>query len=508
MTAVFKRVRGADHGVSAALRDGLRQMADAVGCRSAHGFVLGQDGRLRMRASVPVTGAASSGIGPEDARDLFEAMYGGCAVRLDPEVCAAAVPHHAVTAVEWVAAPLVAGDDPIGVALAELHAAADERTVACIEAFGRAIGARVSAERAAEVLSRRLRASERTAERLVVGVLASVSAFILDLDARVLRWGPAAARRFGWREDDVRGARLPLAEGSEARVVRELRDGAAGGEPSFAMTFDIRCRDGSLERVSATAVAVAGAEEDATAVLVVCRDQNRAQDEAPLRQSYLAALVERELASPLTAIKGYAELLSRPAISEDSAQRARVARALADRAQEIEHILDDLALLSGLERSGGLIAEAVELSEVVEAAAQRVNARHGTDVLLIEPRAVGGRVLVDRRCAERSLEGLFRCVARVAGRAQGVRVSLRAEERTVGVVVEVCEASDETVPARPETGHALTEAGVGFHLARLAAEAHGGAVRIEPSGTAVPSVEVWFPLHDGDEEAAWLVPMM
>jgi two-component system sensor histidine kinase TrcS len=245
----------------------------------------------------------------------------------------------------------------------------------------------------------------------------------------------------------------------------------------------------------------------------VCQQADAAQQVGSLRQAYLASLVERELASPLTAIKGYAELLSRTSIAEDPAQRDRVCRALADRAREIERLLKDLALLAGLERASGLIVETADLREIVAQAASRVNAEHGSAVLRVEEAGESGSVLVDRLCAEHAFESLFRCIARAADHGDPVRVGVRTEQQSVVVTLDPAAGATEEAGVRtvrqaglPE--HVLTESGVGFHLARMAVEAHGGDLRLEPAAAIVPRIELRLPLHDGPEEAAWLVPMM
>lgn len=481
-------------------------MAEAVSCRSVHGFLLSKDGRLRLKAAVPGAAVAFRAVDPDSAAALFEAMYGGAPLVVPPAACAAAVPE-CVGAAACVAIPLAGTDGPHGVAVAALSVAASERDLACLAALGEATAACIESARATEVLARRAHASERTVRRLVAGVLeCGAASFVLDLDGRVLKWSRGAAERFGWTEHEVRGSRLPVA-GEPARCAVILRTKAAADVP-FRLSFELKRRDGAVERVDATGAAIAREDEDASAVLIVCHEPRSAtSDTDSLRQAYLAALVERELASPLTALKGYAELLTRPSIAEDGAQRARVARALSERAREVERVLTDLALLSGLERGSGLIVESVDVSSLIAEVARRVNANHGRDVFVVDGRA-GARALIDRVCAERSLEGLFRCIASASPCAEeGVLVSVRHDGNAVEVVLD-------TPSGRPEVGDAdaptypFTEAGIGFHLARMVAEAHGGDVWLDAADTGRSRIGIRLPAHEGDEETAWLVPMV
>lgn len=506
MATVPPRASMRSTGASTALRDGLRRMADAVGCRSVYGFLLSKDGRLRLKAAVPgpVVGRTTD---PESAADLFEAMYGGAPRVLPAASCVPAVPECA-GAVACGAVPLAGAEGPVGVAVVALDASLGARDLACLAALGEATGVCVEAARATEALARRARASERTVRRLVSGVLeGGATGFVLDLDGRVLKWSPGAAQRFGWGEHDLRGARLPVSEESVARYVFDVRTKAATDGP-FRVCFDLQRRDGAIERVEAVGVPIAGEDEDASAVLIVCHEPRPPFAEAgSLRQAYLAALVERELASPLTAIKGYAELLSRPAIAEDGAQRTRVARALSERAREVERVLKDLAVLSGLERGSGLIAESVDLCGLIADVVRRVNANHGRDVLVVRPPSEAARVLIDRVCAERSLEGLFRCMAKASPCDGGIQVCVRRQDGAVEVLVDVPHSASQTADGEMPP-YSLTEEGIGFHLARMTAEAHGGDVWLEAAETGQSRIGIRLPVYDGDEEAAWLAPMV
>ncbi len=506
MATVHRRASTGTPGVSGALRDGLRRMAEAVGCRAVLGYLLSKDGRLRLKASFPGLAAVSRTADPDVAPALFEAMYEGVSRIVDPAACAPAAPE-AAGAVACAAVPLTGANGPVGIAVAAADAAIDERGLACLTALGEATAACVEAARATEALARRAHASERTVQRLVSGVLeGGAVSFVVDLDGRVLRWSRGAAERFGWSERDVRGARLPVSDESSVRYVAELRTKAASGAP-FSVTFDLERRDGVVERVEGAGVAVAGEDEDACAVLFVCREPDPLLARiGSLRQAYLAALVERELASPLTAIKGYAELLARPSIAEDALQRTRVARALSERAREVERVLMDLALLSGLERSSGLIAESIELGGLVAEVARRLNANHGREVFSVDARAEA-RVLMDRTCAERSLEGLMRCVAMSCSAAEGVRVSVRREHGSVEVLIDAAQGVSEALTSEPSP-YAVTEAGIGFHLARMTAEAHGGDVWLEAAEAGRSRIGLRLPAHDGSEESVWLAPMV
>ncbi|MDI6843165.1 MAG: hypothetical protein QMC94_02025 [Anaerosomatales bacterium] len=508
MATGFKRVRGRPSGASGALSDGVRRVADAFGCRAVLGFLLGRDGRLRLKEAFPPPAAVPGALDPDQARPLFEVLYADGPVQMNPAECRA-LPR---SGAHCLAIPLKGREGPVGVLVATFDREPTVRESAALAFAGSAIAIDVEWVRRAEALERRRAASEGAARRLVSGVINSGAVcFVLDLDGRVLRWGDGASQHLGWRESDVRGRKLPV-EGGADRMALEIRTGAATEEP-FRVDIDVERADGTVSSLSGIGVAIPGEDESAAAVLVVCREGAATAGPNTLRQTYLASLVERELAGPLTAIKGYAELLSRPSISEDPAQRSRVAKALAHRAQDIERLLKDLAVLSGLESARGLIVEACDVSEIVADVAARVNAEHGAEV--VSPIEVdgGGVVLVDRLCAAHALEGLLRCMVRAAGNEGAIRASVRVEGRSVIVALDPpgavgADDRERSLHREASPGHVFTEAGVGFHIARLAAEAHGGALHLEPASSPVPKIEMRLPLHDGPEEAAWLVPMM
>lgn len=509
MATGFKRVRGRPSGASGALSDGVRRVADAFGCRAVLGFLLGRDGRLRLKEAFPPPATAPGALDPDQARPLFEALYADGPVQMDSAECRA-LPR---SGAHCLAIPLKGREGPVGVLVATFDREPTVRESAALAFAGNAIAIDVEWVRRAEALERRRAASEGAARRLVSGVINSGAiCFVLDLDGRVLRWSDGASQHLGWHERDVRGRKLPVPEGGADRMALEIRTGAATEEP-FRIDVDVERADGTVSSLSGMGVAIPAEDESAAAVLVVCQEGTETAGPNTLRQAYLASLVERELASPLTAIKGYAELLSRPSIAEDPAQRSRVAKALAHRAQDIERLLKDLAVLSGLESARGLIVEACDVSEIVADAAALMNAEHGAEV--VSPIEVdgGGVVLVDRLCAAHALEGLLRCMVRAAGHEGAIRVSVRVEGRSVIVALDPPVAvgardRERSLHREASPERVLTEAGVGFHIARLAAEAHGGALHLEPASSLVPRIEMRLPLHDGPEEAAWLVPMM
>jgi PAS domain S-box-containing protein len=130
--------------------------------------------------------------------------------------------------------------------------------------------------------SESLRGSE---ERLRTLIRSSpIATLVIDSDANVRLWNHAAARLFGWTEDEVVGQRVPfIPEGKTIEAV-SCRDTALRGDVFNIETQRLK-RDGSLVDVSLTAAPLRDGRGRISEILVLFEDiTRRKQSEAALRE--------------------------------------------------------------------------------------------------------------------------------------------------------------------------------------------------------------------------------
>ena len=308
---------------------------------------------------------------------------------------------------------------------------------------------------------------------------------LIDLDGHVLKWNGACEDLYGWSAHQVLGKRLPhILPEQQIRLVRDLREVAAGGRVVEREGQAVRS-DGSRITLHMVLIPVFDRDNHAAAVLTLARELG---DDTRLEQHRedFVAVISRELRDPLTAVLGFAQLLRHPAIIDDVGRRTRTVRALTDRAEQMSTLLDDLLVVFEFERGGlELSLEDVDPTEAVTHAVGRV-------------RGAESRVLVDFDSAIGSVPAdrprLIQAVACLVDNALrhtpddavvGVSVYGMAEE----VVIEVADTGPGIEPAeqsrvfeRFHSGATLDGGregiGIGLFLARVVAEAHGGAVTV------------------------------
>jgi two-component system OmpR family sensor kinase len=219
----------------------------------------------------------------------------------------------------------------------------------------------------------------------------------------------------------------------------------------------------------------------------------RVATEERLRQ--FVADASHELRTPVTSIRGYAELFRRGARDRPT-DLANAMRRIEQEGERMGELVEELLLLARLDQGLPLERQPVELSAVVNAAvdaARAADPKRAVDVDLQSPLVVVGTESRLRRVVDNLLTN-----ARVHTPARTpTQVRLAAEDEQV--VLEVADAGPG-VPAqeadmiferfyRSDSSRTRTQGGVGLGLAivRSVVEAHGGAVdyRARPAGGSV-----------------------
>ena len=209
-------------------------------------------------------------------------------------------------------------------------------------------------------------------------------------------------------------------------------------------------------------------------------------------EATFAALVVHELRSPLAAMVGAARMLRERWPELDDAQRESLLALLADESGRVERLLAELQDASRV-AAGGFAYEFVEVDVariVADAVAAAGFGREGVGVTA----AVSGSLPPVRGDADRlrqALDNLIGNAVRVSPPGSDVEVGAESRDGAVRISVRdsgpgVGAADRERIFEAFEQAGNRPGAGLGLHVARTIAEAHGGSVQLDstPGGGA------------------------
>jgi two-component system sensor histidine kinase BaeS len=237
-------------------------------------------------------------------------------------------------------------------------------------------------------------------------------------------------------------------------------------------------------------VAAVAAAFNAMATDLEARASSLAESDRVRRQ--LLADVSHELATPVTAMRGYLETLTMPELSLDEPTRERYLQVLGDETTRLERLIGDLLDLARLEGGVSIVMAAVSVRSLFD----RVAARHeracqaaGVRLSLVtEPGAETLRGDADR--LEQALQNLTANAVRYA--PAGSTIELKARPTDVGPVLSV---TDEGPGIEPEhlprvfdrfykgepsraARNPASGSGLGLSIAKAIVERHGGRLSV------------------------------
>ncbi|HEX7674986.1 MAG TPA: sensor histidine kinase KdpD [Bdellovibrio sp.] len=295
-----------------------------------------------------------------------------------------------------------------------------------------------------------------------------------EKDLALALWSFENKRKAGWRTDTLAESRcisLPL----------KAKDGLAGillfyPRKNIALSLD---QENLLDTVAvqlATAVERLGLQEKLSSIKIFEASEK-------LHQALLNS-VSHELRTPLTAIIGSASALSDAQVNRDENVRNQLVGALIESSHRLDQVVENLLDMSRL-NSGVLTPkkEWVDLVDMLELVARKVQPAVSSHVLKIFPRVEECLVLVDERLIEHVISNLIVNAARYtpAGSAitvilerQDVRVILRVLDEGPGIPAGNFDKIFEAfyrVPGSPAGG-----VGLGLAIVKAFVEAHKGRV--------------------------------
>ncbi len=302
-----------------------------------------------------------------------------------------------------------------------------------IERLARTLAAR------GEELTALSRASEAIVERLPDPLI------VLGPQREVRRANAAAREAFGTEMAAV--LRHPVLREAIERAWR-------GGETQVA---EIRLPVPNEREVAATVLPFDPPLADGGRAILVLSDRSRERTLERMRADFVAN-ASHELRTPLTSLMGFVETLRGPAMDDRQAQE-RFLGIMAEQAQRMANLIDDLLSLSRIEMNERQApSEVVDLAALAERVAAGFEPRLAERAMRLELTAPGGtKVLGDADQLAQVLQNLVYNAVKYGREGGLVRISVQPVD-------------GPPWPARPGAVMAVTDDGPGIprvHLARL-----------------------------------------
>ncbi len=324
------------------------------------------------------------------------------------------------------------------------------------------------------------RIEAEAAEARYRGLLAGTADAVLVTDdaGRVLEINPAFTALTGYTADELRAAPGRLAatgpSWSRTEMAELIERGTWSGE------LEIRRQDGTTVPVEASVSAVR--LSTGRVLIGVLRDISARRAVARLEQEFIA-MVSHELKSPLTAIKGFADLMRR-----GSTYNPRSVDTILAQAGRLERLVDDLLETSRLAAGHPELRPArMNVAALANAAAERARAVTTSHTIRVEGADRPVPILADEGRLEQVVGNLLsnavkyapagsEIVVRVEELADVVRVSVT--DQGPGLPSDIQTQVFERFYRAAGTARRAQGLGLGLYVSRLLVEAHGGEIGV------------------------------
>lgn len=337
--------------------------------------------------------------------------------------------------------------------------------------------------------------SENASSVYRIASVVGEAVFGCDLDGVITLWNHGARSLWGLEAEESLGAVLPhIPSDRRRRFLGIAKRVAASGDASECSELTQR-RDAGPLRCTLAVLPADPVEGRTGEVLVVVRDIGAEWRVEELLAAITESLSER-IRVPVTAVIGYAQLLSRLDLAEDRARRGRVVEAIEERGRELADVVEDLAVLERLVHGTGTPSpEPTDVAGLVAGAVMAAEATVPARRFVVEYDARVGMAMIDPRLMRRALD---KCLVRSAldspvdGEVH-VTVTEDGGDAVVRVVVgtekdERAETDEEASPA--EEG----AANLGQAVLSSVVRAHGGSTEIGRTAGGARSTVLRIPL--------------
>ncbi len=406
-----------------------------------------------------------------------------------------------------LSAAMMIGTIAVGVLFAALWTTQPELVVFVVAPAAAVYLAGRGALRSAELLSG-MRAEHLRLERVVDG--ASDGILLFDHTGTIQVWNAAMGRMTGIPPsqavgravaevltDDVRHGDAPVRD-------RWLVDRAHDGPGQRTLESQLVDAEGVVRDVRESHALVFDERGRCTGDVVVVRDVSRQLELERLRSDFVAR-VSHELRTPLTPIRGFASMLLRRGSDLDAAQQAEVAERILERADHLHEVVEDLLLVTRLDRrelDDVVKVRPIDVGDVVGRCVARLRERAPKRPVTIDVAPDTAAVLADDDRLRRIVDALLDNAATYTPGDTPIEVvvdqhdgdvRIRVRDHGAGIPADQREAVFEQFhrledPLTMRTGGV----GLGLFIARRLTDVMHGRLELLP---ARPGIGAEFELH-------------
>jgi PAS domain S-box-containing protein len=341
--------------------------------------------------------------------------------------------------------------------------------------------------------------ARRSAEQLAAIVRFSSDAIVGISPAGIIQtWNDGATRMFGYVEHEITGTNLSdiLAPADSREAWSELLGHLREGHP---VQLEMVGRGAQDKRVDVSAGFtphrdLLGAVES---VSVIMRDIAERREVERVQQEFLA-VTTHELRSPVTGIKGNAQLMKRR-----EAYSERSIGAIIGQAERLERLINDLLLASQVQTDRlELALEDLDLAAMAHAAVDSLGAEEAGIRLDSSPEPV--MVYADpNRLSQVLMNLLTNAIKYSPERAEvTVRVTrtedeghLSVEDQGVGIPPDALPHLFDRFYRVSGTSGQIQGLGLGLYISRRIVDAHGGRIEVASEAGRGSTFTVKLPIH-------------
>jgi two-component system phosphate regulon sensor histidine kinase PhoR len=316
-------------------------------------------------------------------------------------------------------------------------------------------------------------------------------AIVLDQSSAILNYNAPARALFGQlrsgspiehvnRDPELLAAVSSVLQSGEKRIAHLVPPGAGG------------------RRLIATVTPLGGERHSPTAVLITIHDQSEQHRLLEMRSDFIAN-ASHELRTPLASVRGFIETLQGPA-RNDAAARERFLAIMADQAERMTRLIDDLLLLSRVEEKVNLKPTGrVDINEVIADVVRALNpAADERSITITVEHAVAPLIAVaDRDELFQVFHNLIENAVKYGRDGGNVRVSTArtrvqqgrafVEQATVAVADDGPGIAPDHLPRLTERFYRVSDehsrriggTGLGLAIVKHVLNRHGGELQVE-----------------------------
>jgi PAS domain S-box-containing protein len=353
--------------------------------------------------------------------------------------------------------------------------------------------------------------AEETRARLAAIVESSDDAIVSkDLNGIIMSWNKGAERIFGYTAQEAIGQSItmlipPDRPDEEPGILARIRR----GEQIDHYETIRRRKDGALRDISLTVSPIVGSQGRIVGASKIARDITAQRALARQKDEFLG-IASHELRTPVTGIKGYAQLLERRFRKMGDVPATAMFAKLDGQINRLTGLIDDLLDVTRIESGklpfrpapfdlNALIAEIVE--EIERTTDRHVIARDlAASVTLVADRDRIGQVLTNLLTnAIKYSPQADRVVVRTAH--DGEKMVISVQDFGIGIPVEMRpHVFDRFFRVDGDARASYSGLGLGLYIAAEFVKRHGGAIWVEGEEGEGTTMAFSLPLHEIDDE--------